>query len=48
MADYKVTKQCFVDGKRCRVGDIIKFEGNAPSYLKAIEDISRKEIKKKK
>jgi hypothetical protein len=48
MAKYKVTKPCFINGKRGKVGDIIEFEGVAPSYLKAVEKPEAQKSKKKK
>jgi len=50
MANYKVAKLCFLDGKRRRVGDIVKFEGKAPSYLEAVktEPLPKKKAKAKK
>jgi hypothetical protein len=46
MVSYEVTKTCFLNGKRNRVGDIIKYEGKPPSYLKAVEVEAKKKAKK--
>ena len=46
MASYTVTKACFLNGKRSKAGDVVEFEGKAPSYLKAI--VEEKQKKKNK
>jgi hypothetical protein len=46
MADYEVTETCFIHGKKSKPGDIIKFEGKAPSYLKAVKADPKKKQKK--
>ena len=47
MAKYKVTKLCFINGKRSKAGDTVEFEGKAPSYLEAVK-VDKPKAKAKK
>ena len=46
MAKYKVTKTCFINGKISKSGEIVEFEGKAPSYLTAVKEKSENKVKR--